>query len=140
MPTRKDAACWWIWVGALAILVTGLVWSMSPTRLGAAELQMAPQNPAFTEYLRNKELGLLRTLSDDGYPLAFLPSPIRLPTVTSRARLMADDSLPSAFDLRSAGGGNSGEGPGGVRLVLGFCNFCFPGILSPVSPVAAQDL
>lgn len=104
MLMRKNAARLWSWVGALAIPVTGLVWIMLPSQVAAVELQAAPENPAFTEYLQNREWGVLQTLSDEGYPLAFLPSPLKLPKVTSRACWTADDSLPATFDLRSAGG------------------------------------
>ena len=88
----------------LAICTVGLCFLSVPTTAWAGKLQAAPENPAFTQHIQIKNLGLLESLSADGHPLSFMPSPIKLPTVKTKAVLAADGELPAAFDLRTVGG------------------------------------
>lgn len=64
--STRYAAC--VWIGATAMVAVGSV--ALPAMVRAAELQMAPENPQFRQYLENKALGLLQTLSDDGQQLS----------------------------------------------------------------------
>ena len=100
----KRASCSAVSVSMLVICMVGLCSVALPPLVRAADLQAAPENPAFTQYFQKKSHGWLQTLSDDGYPLSFMPSPIKLPTVKSRALLAAGNELPAAFDLRTVDG------------------------------------
>ncbi len=63
----------------------------------------APLNPAFVKYMEGLENGTIKTLTESGYPLGYIPPPVE------RCRQVPDDdqicalSLPSTFDLRNTG-------------------------------------
>ena len=71
----------------------------------AGELQEAPANPEFLEYMSRPEL--LMAPDGDGHGLGYIPEPVDLSHINqlySPDRLMAlESTLPSSYDLRTTG-------------------------------------
>jgi C1A family cysteine protease len=88
---------------ALAAFV-GFIFAVLPMRVQAGELRGAPVNPEFMAYVQNQGVGLMRSLSDEGYPLGYIPPPIKLPRVKTQTVLSEAAVLPAKFDLRTLGG------------------------------------
>ena len=90
----------------IVIIIAGIIFfhqaypqSKTPTRL-------APLNPEFIKYLEAKKNGTLKTQTDEGYTLGFIPSPFS-PYQGNRAlseyRLKSTTELPTSYDLRTLG-------------------------------------
>jgi C1A family cysteine protease len=86
------------------VLVVGIFMVLSPVRVGAGGLSVAPVNPAFVEYLQKRNVQLVEGFGAVGNPLSYLPSPLNRPSVKAEAALAGNDTLPAAFDLRTVDG------------------------------------
>jgi C1A family cysteine protease len=104
MFSFREARRFGVFQVVLAAFVAGFFFAVSPTSGRAGELRAAPVNPAFKAQLQNRSPGLMQSLSDDGYPLGYIPPPIKLPRVKVRTFLSSAAALPAKFDLRTLGG------------------------------------
>ena len=65
--------------------------------------KMSPVNPDFTRYVEDLRLGRVRHTTSDGYPLGYVPSPVRVSGVPVAASGLRANGYPAALDLRSSG-------------------------------------
>lgn len=105
MPLKILVRSHWLLLGVLALWCCGLAMICMPAGVRAGELNVAPVNPEFTQYLRSKDSRLVQGFSEQGQELSYIPSPLKAPPVTSKSLLGAtDDIFPTSFDLRTLGG------------------------------------
>jgi len=94
----------------LVILIGCTLWCGAPGSLWAGGmLQSAPQNPEYVKYVKDKAAGRLQTVTEEGYPLGYIPPPLLLPSVKElkeKGVMLAPivRALPATFNLRTAGG------------------------------------
>jgi len=74
---------------ALVVLVLSCFIAGSSMSVQAGELRAAPVNPEFKAYVQNRSLGLVQSLSEEGYPLGYIPPPLKLPRVNTTTVLAA---------------------------------------------------
>ena len=72
---------------------------------GEPLLTTAPINPDFLRYLRDRDLGLVKLHTDEGYALGLMPSPLDLSHLTGEQMLGSHGALGSSlyYDLREQG-------------------------------------
>lgn len=83
-------------------LLPGSVWAEN----GGQEEKIAtsaPLNPAFVEYVNNLEAGTIAGLSENGYRLGHIPSPVARYEGTESSDMVTSATLPAAYDLRTTG-------------------------------------
>lgn len=97
-----------------ALVVVGLLlFSWFQPALAGEQLSVAPVNPALTEYLENRSLSMVQTFTEEGYPLGYVPPPLKLPKAPALDQAMdVPTALPAKFDLRTAGGVTAVEDQG----------------------------
>lgn len=86
-----------IWAVLFGLAVAGS-YAQTP-----AKPRRAPMNPEFVECLRARALGKAAPRTADGHALGEVPPPFRASGVRPGGRAFDRGTLPSAFDLRTAG-------------------------------------
>lgn len=76
----------------------------TPDKAGQ-NMQLAPVNPAFQDYVREVRAGRRPTRTASGRALGFVPSPVDLSHLAAKGEVRAarDPSLPASYDLRALG-------------------------------------
>lgn len=100
-------------VTVLVLFAAGGFFLLSNYTIGKEdmEIQTAPLNPEFQQYMLDRDAGLIQTFTEDGYPLGEVPAPLNARIVKARGQNKIDTSAKN-FDLRKEGGVTSVKNQG----------------------------
>jgi C1A family cysteine protease len=87
-------------IAVLMLFMAGGFFLLSNYSIGQEDMEIrtAPVNPEFQKYLLDRDAGLVRTFTEDGYPLGEAPSPLNAKMVKPLG-LNKIDYLPSSYSL-----------------------------------------
>ncbi|PKM62040.1 MAG: surface layer protein B [Firmicutes bacterium HGW-Firmicutes-4] len=98
----------------------------------------APLNPAFVQYLADREAGTLTTSTADGYGLGYMPPPVVRVEAPVDASLDTAASFPASYDLRSLGRVTDVRHQGTYNVCWAFASLA--SLESTLKPTATVDL
>ena len=105
---KRDRHGFLLFLAAVAVVCTVTTPASVAAQTGAPAadpvLEAAPINPAFLHYLAEKSNLAVRRTTAEGYPLGYLPPPLKLPPTDTATALRSTRGLPAVYDLRNVGG------------------------------------
>ncbi len=125
--------------GLLACLMGLCVFVLFGIFYGGAQSEIpvrAPMNPDFVQFMEKMEKGIAVMVSDDGYPLGYIPPPVEL-SVKGTLKEVSGAAYPATYDLRSLGKLSPIRNQGGCGSCWTFGTFA--SLESKLLPGEARD-